>query len=224
MRVDLTPGLGSRLILLPSPAQCPSHSTNRHDTGWKRVNMDLGTTPLDPLKKLSPSPSSTVSFRVGVRSKTRSWLTIIVMYIQLVITLLPSQSSLQVSAASSSSTSNKKDLTLYAAGFFPVSTRIPEGAIGRGVLPAVDLALQHINDSPKILPGIHLDLVYNDTEVSKSHYTIIVIFPLRLLIFLVASLRQLVSCSSTLSVSFSSFEVRRNSFHSLSLSRTNFSF
>lgn len=86
-------------------------------------------------------------------------------YTQLVITLLPSQSSFQVSAAFSSS--NKKELTLYAAGFFPVSTKIPEGAIGRGVLPAVDLALQHINDSPKILPGIHLDLVYNDTEVSN---------------------------------------------------------
>ena len=64
----------------------------------------------------------------------------------------------------------QKDLTLYAAGFFPVSSSIPEGAIGRGVLPAVELALQHINDSPKILPGIHLDLVYNDTEVSFPRF------------------------------------------------------
>jgi hypothetical protein len=55
---------------------------------------------------------------------------------------------------------------LHAAGFFPVSRKIPEGAIGRGVIPAVELALQHINDSPKILRGIHLDLVWNDTEVS----------------------------------------------------------
>lgn len=60
----------------------------------------------------------------------------------------------------------EKRLTLYAAGFFPVSTKIQEGAIGRGVIPAVELALQHINDSPKILRGIHLDLVWNDTEVS----------------------------------------------------------
>lgn len=59
-----------------------------------------------------------------------------------------------------------KRMTLYAAGFFPVSRKIPEGAIGRGVIPAVELALQHINDSPKVLRGIHLDLVWNDTEVS----------------------------------------------------------
>lgn len=59
-------------------------------------------------------------------------------------------------------------MTLYAAGFFPVSTKIPEGAIGRGVIPAVELALQHINDSPKVLRGIHLDLVWNDTEVSRD--------------------------------------------------------
>ena len=65
------------------------------------------------------------------------------------------------------STSSRQSgkLTLHAAGFFPVSTRIPEGAIGRGVIPAVELALQHINDSPMILRGIHLDLVWNDTEV-----------------------------------------------------------
>ena len=56
-------------------------------------------------------------------------------------------------------------LTLHAAGFFPVSPKIPEGSIGRGVIPAVELALQHINESPKILRGIHLDLEWNDTEV-----------------------------------------------------------
>lgn len=63
-----------------------------------------------------------------------------------------------------------KRLTLHAAGFFPVSTKIPEGAVGRGVIPAVELALQHINDSPKILHGIHLDLVWNDTEVSTHPF------------------------------------------------------
>lgn len=132
------------------------------------LKMNLRIMPLDPRKKkLSPSFTLFSFFRVGVK-RTTSWLTIIMIYTQFVITLLPSQSSFQVSAAFSSSSSNKKELTLYAAGFFPVSTKIPEGAIGRGVLPAVDLALQHINDSPKILPGIHLDLVYNDTEVSNN--------------------------------------------------------
>lgn len=74
--------------------------------------------------------------------------------------------SLSSSSMNSKTRSKDKRLTLHAAGFFPVSSKIPEGAIGRGVIPAVELALQHINDSPKILRGIHLDLVWNDTEVS----------------------------------------------------------
>jgi hypothetical protein len=68
-------------------------------------------------------------------------------------------------SAAAVSRSKAGKLTLHAAGFFPVSTKIPEGSIGRGVIPAVELALQHINDSPKILRGIHLDLVWNDTQV-----------------------------------------------------------
>ena len=74
------------------------------------------------------------------------------------------------SSSTSSKSINKKRLTLHAAGFFPVSSKIPEGAIGRGVIPAVELALEHINDSPKILRGIHLDLVWNDTEVSWTFF------------------------------------------------------
>lgn len=70
-----------------------------------------------------------------------------------------------------------KRTTLYAAGFFPVSNKIPEGAIGRGVIPAVELALQHINDSPKVLRGIHLDLVWNDTEVSARRRGVYYLFP-----------------------------------------------
>lgn len=86
------------------------------------------------------------------------------------VIIKPEVANLRISSQSAPEYSalKQKDLTLYAAGFFPVSSSIPEGAIGRGVLPAVELALQHINDSPKILPGIHLDLVYNDTEVIFS--------------------------------------------------------
>lgn len=56
---------------------------------------------------------------------------------------------------------------LYIAGFFPTSSKIPEGAIGRGVLPAVYLALNHINQNvpSAVLHGYKLDLVWNDTQV-----------------------------------------------------------
>ena len=77
--------------------------------------------------------------------------------------LLPAPSPADAALARPAAKAGK--LTLHAAGFFPVSSKVPEGAIGRGVIPAVELALQHINDSPKILRGIHLDLVYNDTQV-----------------------------------------------------------
>lgn len=55
--------------------------------------------------------------------------------------------------------------TLFIAGFFPTSRDIPQGAIGRGVLPAVRLALQHVNESP-LFNKYRLDLVWNNTKVS----------------------------------------------------------
>uniref|UniRef100_T1KF89 Receptor ligand binding region domain-containing protein n=1 Tax=Tetranychus urticae TaxID=32264 RepID=T1KF89_TETUR len=54
--------------------------------------------------------------------------------------------------------------TLYTAGFFPLNYKIPEGSIGRGVMPAVNLALKHINADPSILSGYTLDIVPKDTE------------------------------------------------------------
>lgn len=57
---------------------------------------------------------------------------------------------------------------LYAAGFFPLIDTIPQSAIGRGVMPAVDLALQSINSKPVVIEGYHLDLVRKDTEVSVT--------------------------------------------------------
>lgn len=58
-----------------------------------------------------------------------------------------------------------KDNKLYIAGFFPTSQDLIQGSIGRGVLPAVHLALQHINNSPAMYRGYQLDLVWNNTKV-----------------------------------------------------------
>lgn len=55
---------------------------------------------------------------------------------------------------------------LLIAGFFPTTLNLSEGAIGRGVVPAVNLALRHINSSPHFLPGYKLDIIWNDTKVS----------------------------------------------------------
>ena len=60
----------------------------------------------------------------------------------------------------------KRDI--YIAGLFPTSDEIPEGAIGRGVRPAVELALQHINNDSRILKDYTLKMTWNDTKVRHS--------------------------------------------------------
>ncbi|KAH8036130.1 hypothetical protein HPB51_017941 [Rhipicephalus microplus] len=57
---------------------------------------------------------------------------------------------------------------LLIAGFFPTTLNLSEGAIGRGVVPAVNLALRHINSSPHFLPGYRLDIIWNDTQEASS--------------------------------------------------------
>ena len=59
---------------------------------------------------------------------------------------------------------------IYFAAFFPMgtNTKVPEGSIGHGVMPAVRLAIKHINQSPNILRGYKLHMYWNDTEVNKS--------------------------------------------------------
>ena len=55
---------------------------------------------------------------------------------------------------------------IYIAGLFPISGTKDEGDIGRGVLPAVNLALEHVNTHRTILPHHELKLIHNDTKVS----------------------------------------------------------
>ena len=59
---------------------------------------------------------------------------------------------------------NRTDI--YFAAFFPLT---PVGSIdakiGHGVMPAVRLAIKHINQSPNILKGYKLHMYWNDTEV-----------------------------------------------------------
>lgn len=61
--------------------------------------------------------------------------------------------------------SKKRDV--YIAGFFPYGNHVPEGHIGRGVMPAVKLAVEHINEHPTILRDYRLHMWWNDTEVSE---------------------------------------------------------
>jgi len=51
------------------------------------------------------------------------------------------------------------------AGLFPLSHAVPEGHIGRGVRPAVNMARDLINNDDDILPHHRLDIVDSDTKV-----------------------------------------------------------
>lgn len=67
-----------------------------------------------------------------------------------------------------SNTETKQDV--YIAGLFPTDENIPEGAIGRGVRPAVELALQHINNHSGILDRYNLKMTWNDTKVRANSF------------------------------------------------------
>ena len=58
---------------------------------------------------------------------------------------------------------------VYIAGFFPYGRHVPESHVGRGVMPSVKLAVDHINESPTILRNYRLHMWWNDTEVSSKN-------------------------------------------------------
>lgn len=57
---------------------------------------------------------------------------------------------------------------IVIAGLFPTSEDIPEGRIGRGVRPAVELALDRVNNDSRILKDYVLKLTWNDTKVWRN--------------------------------------------------------
>jgi hypothetical protein len=57
---------------------------------------------------------------------------------------------------------------VYIAGFFPFGKHVAESHLGRGVMPAVKLAVDHINDNPDVLHNYRLHIYWNDTEVSHA--------------------------------------------------------
>ena len=62
---------------------------------------------------------------------------------------------------------NKHDV--HFAGFFPTSLGYMETSIGQGVMPAVKLAIRHVNKSPVVLPHNRIRMHWNNTAVSINH-------------------------------------------------------
>lgn len=72
------------------------------------------------------------------------------------------------SAGSQRPTGLNKRHDVYIAGFFPFGRHVPESSVGRGVMPAVKLAVDHINESPTVLRNYRLHMWWNDTEVINN--------------------------------------------------------
>ena len=58
-----------------------------------------------------------------------------------------------------------KTQTLYIGGIFPMTGG---WAGGKGCRPAVDMALEDVNNRADILPGYVLEMVANDSQVSGT--------------------------------------------------------
>lgn len=57
---------------------------------------------------------------------------------------------------------------VYIAGFFPYGVGVENSEVGRGVMPSVKLALDHVNEHAEILRNYRLHMWWNDTEVNIS--------------------------------------------------------
>lgn len=57
---------------------------------------------------------------------------------------------------------------VYIAGFFPFGKSVENSEIGRGVMPSVKLALEHVNEHSLILRNYHLHMFWNDTECNAA--------------------------------------------------------
>ncbi|XP_055525482.1 gamma-aminobutyric acid type B receptor subunit 2 isoform X2 [Wyeomyia smithii] len=59
-------------------------------------------------------------------------------------------------------------LDVYIAGFFPYGEGVENSDTGRGVMPSVKLALDHVNEHSTILRNYRLHMWWNDTECNAA--------------------------------------------------------
>lgn len=64
--------------------------------------------------------------------------------------------------------SSGQRLDVYIAGFFPYGDTVENSDIGRGVMPSVKLALDHVNEHSTILRNYRLHMWWNDTECNAA--------------------------------------------------------
>ncbi|XP_058796020.1 gamma-aminobutyric acid type B receptor subunit 2 isoform X2 [Phymastichus coffea] len=65
-------------------------------------------------------------------------------------------------------TGGAKRHDVYIAGLFPYAHHVPESSVGRGVMPSVKLAIDHINENLSILRNYRLHMWWNDTQCNAA--------------------------------------------------------
>ncbi|XP_050081656.1 gamma-aminobutyric acid type B receptor subunit 2 [Anopheles aquasalis] len=70
--------------------------------------------------------------------------------------------------ATGSRPSSSHRMDVYIAGFFPYGENVEHGQTGRGVMPSVKLALDHVNEHSTILRNYRLHMWWNDTECNAA--------------------------------------------------------
>uniref|UniRef100_A0A6B2EBK5 Gamma-aminobutyric acid type B receptor subunit 2 n=1 Tax=Phlebotomus kandelakii TaxID=1109342 RepID=A0A6B2EBK5_9DIPT len=71
-------------------------------------------------------------------------------------------------AAGQQRPSSSHRLDVYIAGFFPYGDGVENAHTGRGVMPSVKLALDHVNEHSTILRNYRLHMWWNDTECNAA--------------------------------------------------------
>jgi ABC-type branched-subunit amino acid transport system substrate-binding protein len=68
--------------------------------------------------------------------------------------------------ASTTQSSTQPDKTIYIGGFYPITGDL--SSFGRGLIPAAQLAVNHINSRANVLNGYKLALINADTQARNK--------------------------------------------------------
>lgn len=108
------------------------------------------------------APNSISSRRHYIQGYAREIKTLLVMFIACLLTI-PGFVNCKGTA---------KDKPIHVTGLFPLSSQDESGKLGRGVLPAVELAMKHVKESEDVLQGYELVTSFNDTKVRRIEYVL----------------------------------------------------
>lgn len=169
--LDANTGEGARIpheVVRPNTQNSPQVSTGSENSA---VSTDLGNVNRGLSVPLTSSPSSDLKETTGSVSlpgQTTASASYATLKLPEDLSFYPNSGYVRNSSMGRAEVHGEEKLMIYIAGLFPWSRNIPEGAVGRGVLPAVRIALNHVNADTRVSRKYTLKMAYNDTQVSTA--------------------------------------------------------